>query len=395
VTFCPEYVASTNEWHGWPSFGAPISSILKEARWSVAMMKQLTPNRPAMAAIAAVIAFSSTPALAQEAPVVTPPTAVTPPPADPVAVTPAMPAAAPTAPAAPVASAPAPAAANAPVFKAPAEVVQTTPPAPPVVAEAAPEAPVHAERAPHAERTAGRDGAQGRPVQRVAAPESVSARAVPAAPTPATQPAPELAAPIAAAPAPVAPVDVAPVDFAPAAPVTRTAGVDNGVMLGMGAGLILLLGAGIAFAMRRRRADSGAVVDYDEAHMIKAAPSASYAEPVYAPTTAQILREPVAEPEAVRAARSPVAHSAPVGQHGGSIEAMVAERPSPANPFLTRKNRLRRAQFLMRKAETPTAPLPPTAQGKPSVTVRIDRSRQVYDFGGVSNRRRPFKPATT
>ncbi|CAN5210855.1 hypothetical protein BH10PSE12_BH10PSE12_37520 [soil metagenome] len=336
------------------------------------MMNHLTSNRPAMAAIAAVLAFSSTPVLAQEAaPVTAPPMAVAPPVAAAPAPTVAAPAATVAVPAAP--------AAGTPVFKAPAEVVQAAP----APVAAAPEPATMAEAAPEA-APAPRRETRSRPVQRVATPEAVPAeRVAAAAPVAAVQQAPQPAASVTPAPE-----TVAPVDFVPATVARRDPGVDTGVLLAMGAGLIALLGAGAAFAMRRRKPDEA---DYAVAGAPGIAPDVAYAHTTYTPSMAQVIREPVAEPETVRASAPIAADHVPAG----SIEAMVAERPSTANPFLTRKNRLRRAEYLMRTGDAPVATVAPKAEPKVTVTARIDRSNQVYDFGGVSDRRRPFKPATT
>ncbi|AUW58322.1 hypothetical protein C1T17_09620 [Sphingobium sp. SCG-1] len=78
-----------------------------------------------------------------------------------------------------------------------------------------------------------------------------------------------------------------------------------------------------------------------------------------------------------------------------SLEALAAAAPSAENPFLTRKNRLRRAHFMQRQhqvgqnRETAAAPDAAFVQEQ-------RRLSPVYDFGGGMTQRRGFgRPATT
>lgn len=368
------------------------------------MTKHLTPTRPALAAIAAVLAFGSTPAFAQEAqPQMTAPPAVTPP-------APVMQPSAPTPPVAtPEAAAPvvaqtpsvqapaAPAApAQAPVFKAQAPVVQPTPPRPVIAA------PAEADTAPVAEE---------------AAPKPVRERATARTATPEATPAPAKIdaerTPVEAAPAPiVAPPSTAdtvptpaPVAEAPAPAPVQTAdnGMSDEAKFAMGAGAVAILAAGAAFAMRRRKDPANEDV----------APVAY--EPVSAPVAPVLSEEPVVQ---VRPARQPamatttadapyvqpvytdqrvqpVSSAAPAT----SLEAMIAEQPTAANPFLTRRNRLRRANFLLSQQETGNRvearqEEPVAARQGQTVTKEV-RTQPVYDFGKVSTGWRRLTPAST
>ncbi len=294
----------------------------------------LSSARPARAAIAAVLAFSATPLFAQD---VAPPAMV------PTAPAPAVSAPVPVA---PMTSAP------APVMAAPAPVVQAVP----TVEErrAAAIAQSEAEAAPQAaQRPARTERAQAAPVRERA---PVAARA--AVPEEST-PAPVAATPVAVAPAPVpAPVEAAP---APAVvpPAAPQAADGNGDALGWGlaGGALLLVGIAGTMAMRRRKRVSPA----DEAVVAQT----TYVPPVAAPEAAMPLM-------AAPAAR-PLAQAAP----HGSIEQMVAAQPSAANPFLTRRNRLRRAEFLARQSEKRIVPSPVAM----APDEREDRSQMVYRFG--------------
>jgi hypothetical protein len=73
---------------------------------------------------------------------------------------------------------------------------------------------------------------------------------------------------------------------------------------------------------------------------------------------------------------------------------MVGAPPSPANPFLTRSNRLRRAHFLLAQQahgsesrEATAAPLAPQA-------APVDRSQTIYRFGKDDARRNGLIPRT-
>ena len=321
-------------------------------RWLVAMMKQPT-VRPARAAIAAVLAFAPTSLLAQElAPAGPPPVTVTqtaPPP-----VVTAPPAVAPTA-------------APAPVMAAPAPVVQRTPA--PVVAEAAPEAPQ-----PRAERPTPARAAPAAS-RAVVAPQSVAP--VPIEATPVEAPAP--ASIVSAEPV----QDTAPVDSAPVTSASAETG--DGLEWGLAGGaLVLVAGVGLMAMRRRRRKDDTAMLSDP---MISTQPLAQADD--------QVAYVPERQPTL---ALTPTMGGSPVRTNSaehGSLESMAAAAPSRENPFLTRKNRLRRAHFLLRQQEAPIANAAPaevvTAQ------TQTDRRQSVtYDFGKASmSQRRGFRPVTT
>ena len=90
-----------------------------------------------------------------------------------------------------------------------------------------------------------------------------------------------------------------------------------------------------------------------------------------------IMAAPVA-PVATRNQAAPISAS----DYDRTIAAMVAEKPSEENPFLTHAKRLRRARVLLAERtvqDAPTAlstPLGETAAAQP-----IDRSQMVYRFG--------------
>ncbi|HEX7782464.1 MAG TPA: hypothetical protein VF509_06630 [Sphingobium sp.] len=375
------------------------------------MTKHLTPTRPALAAIAAVLAFGSTTAFAQEAqPQVTPPAAA---PAAPVmqpsAPMPQVAAPEAAAPAtAPVVQAPpaAPAAsAQAPLFKAQSPVVQPTPPRP-VMAAPAPEAdaaPAQEEVAPKAARE--------RVTARTGTPEAASSASSAKAPvaTPTSDATPVTSAPSAA---PVSMADTvptpAPAAVAPAPVQPADNGMSDEAKFAIGAGVTAILAAGAAFALRRRKGsyEDAAPVTYEPvgapapiAPTLSQEPSVKVRpvrEPVMA--TATSVESPYVQPayaddEHVR----PAAHAAAPST---SLEAMVAESPSAANPFLTRRNRLRRATFLLNQAETGNHAAParqekPVAAPQGEMVTKEVRAQPVYDFGKVSTGWRRLTPATT
>lgn len=264
-----------------------------------------TPLRPGMTAIAAVIALSSTPLLAQAVDA----------PAEPAVVMP-VPAAPPVAEAAPVmpqaSSSPSGAVLNIPKISvnmddAPAEAVQTS---------AAP-APQPAKA-------------------KVSKPQPVAAQPVAqAAPEPAVTP---------PAPAPVAePVVPPPAAIAVAPPVAKTSPAPVAteddtlpIMGGIGLGALALAGGAFALGRRRKSADVG----QDEMILTETVP---VADPV-----------PVANPVPAFAGRTqPVAQDAPAtsvpagfdtSRYGRHVQAAY-RGPTPENPFLSLKNRLKRARF--------------------------------------------------
>ncbi|MBJ7442313.1 MAG: hypothetical protein JHD35_25295, partial [Sphingopyxis sp.] len=278
-------------------------------------------------AIAAVLVLSTPAAFAQEAPTIT----MTPPIAAPSPQTP-LTVAEPGAPA-PVA-APQAAQTPAPVIRVPLEI-----------------APVETTPAPRATRTTQRaeTPAPARPAQRARSVAAAPVAAAPVATTVAdTAPVAEMTPIAAPMTAPAEPV-LEPTP-APAEAATATGGEFPWEIAGGAAALLLVGGAGLAFARRRRQtADE---VAYDEVvhdalvqrfePIAASAPVASEAQqwvsPAYAPRA----------PETAALRTTPAFAAAPSGSMGRH-EAMAMAGPTPENPFATLNKRLKRARFLDRQ----------------------------------------------
>lgn len=298
-------------------------------RSSLTMMKNIALSRPATSAIAAFLVLSTPAAFAQEAPTIT----MTPPVAAPTAPAPQTPptVAEPSAPAPVVAPQAAQTPTPAPVIRVPLEIApaETTP------------APRAAERAETL--------APARVAQRTR-----SAAASPVASAP-------VAAPVAdAAPVteitPVAPPMAAPAEPvleptpAPAEAVTATGGEFPWEIAGGAAALLIVGGAGLAFARRRRHAADEIAYDevvYDApvqrfvptaANAPVASEAQQWVSPAYAPRSAE-----TAAPRT-----TPAFAAAPSGSMGRH-EAMAMAGPTPENPFATLNKRLKRARFLDRQ----------------------------------------------
>jgi hypothetical protein len=288
------------------------------------MTKNIALSRPAMSAIAAFLVLSTPSAFAQETPTVT----MTPPVAAPTPQTPpTVPAPTTTAPVAAPQTAQPPA--SAPVIRVPLDIAPAeTAPAPKAAArEAAP--------APRAERT----------TQRARPAAATPAAATPAAATPAAAPvadaplldeAAPVAAPVTATAEPVA--EPAPL------PAERASATGNDFpweIAGGAAALLIVGGAGLVFARRRRSevGEDAPVYDYEPAAEA-AAPSTAEAQPWVTPAYAP--REEVA-PQIV-----PAFAAAPSGSMGRH-EAMAMAGPTDDNPFATLGKRLKRARFLDRQ----------------------------------------------
>lgn len=134
---------------------------------------------------------------------------------------------------------------------------------------------------------------------------------------------------------------------AQAAPADQAASTDQpgdaALWAAVGAGALLLAG-GIAMASRRRRSIDGRPIE-EGARVIE--------RDEYAPATPPAAIEPVVYPAASQVHAEAQPRTVPVaatkqGSRAELVEAMAAERPSAANPFLTRRNRRRRADFLLR-----------------------------------------------
>ena len=290
------------------------------------MMKNIALSRPATSAIAAFLVLSTPAAFAQEAPTIT----MTPPVAAPTAPAPQTPptVAEPSAPAPVAAPQAAQTPAPAPVIRVPLEIapVETTP------------APRAAERAET-------------PAPARAAQRTRSAAPTPVAATPVADDTAQVAevAPIAATIATPAEPAIEPTP-APAEAATATGGEFPWEIAGGAAALLIVGGAGLAFARRRRHtADE---IAYDE--VIHDAPvqrfeptaprapvaseAAQWVSPAYAP------RAP--EPAAPRT--TPAFAAAPSGSMGRH-EALAMAGPTEDNPFVTLNKRLKRARFLDRQ----------------------------------------------
>lgn len=238
----------------------------------------------------------------------------------------------------PAAGAPPP---SAPVVQQPTIVLpEATAPAPQPVAEAPP-APTRAE-------TPVRQSSS-----RAAAPARQAASAPPAR-TEAPAAAPEAVTP---AVAPIAAVPVAAADLAPApAPITPPpAPVERDTGLGAEAGLLALLaalglgGAGLLAARSRRRRE---VMSDEDAVMLESAAvdpvlpmAASPSMPAYS------MYEAVPEPAPQPRAEIPAGPIPRGEERDALLRRMIAAEPDEANPFRSRKARLRRARLILQREE--------------------------------------------
>ncbi|MEC3912164.1 hypothetical protein U5A82_17290 [Sphingobium sp. CR2-8] len=328
------------------------------------MTGNIRTTRPARAAIAAVLALTATPLLAQTAPVdvptMTPDVTVPTPPVAPATVVPT----------------PAPTTAAAtPQFAPSQPVVQQTVPVEERIAAAT--AAVEAEQAA-APVASPRGATRAAPVRAAERPATAPrpAAMTPAAPAPtapAAMPAPSSATPMAAQAPAAAPI-------ATATPTESVARTDQALLWALGGGALLLMGLGGAALMRRRRRDE----DVQDG-----VPAATY-ETVPAPVAAvPMAAEPAPRPAYVPATSHRLSEDA-------TLEAMVAAAPSADNPFRTRAKRLRRAQHLIaqRQAAMVAAPAPQTMHAEPVAAPAIDRSQTVYRFGNQDARSGFLKPRT-
>lgn len=283
------------------------------------MTKNTALSRPAMSAIAAFLALSTPGAFAQEAPItMTPPVATPTPQTPPTVAEPSTvaPVATPQ-----TAQPPAP----KPVIRVPLEIApETTAPAPKAAERAA--APARAERtAQHA-----------RPI--AAAPVAASA-VTPAAEAPALVEATPIAVPVMAPAETV--VEAAPL---PAEAASTTGSDFPWEIAGGAAALLIVGGAGLAFARRRRTADE--VDEEVPVYGYERAPAPA-AEPATAQASQQWITPAYAPPreETVVARTVPAFAATPSGSMGRH-EAMAIAGPTDDNPFATLNKRLKRARFL-------------------------------------------------
>lgn len=331
------------------------------------MIKNTNPHRPGLTAIAVVMALSSTSALAQ----VTLP-------ADPAA--PALPSVTSAAPAV-----------QAPAAPAPVQTVQSIP-ATPVL----PDLPVDAAApAPKAAAPVSHRMATRAETPKVSPP--AEARAVPAAPAAIADAAPApvqpAVTPVDAAPAPMATTPVVtPVETAAPMPANDTGNPDYAAWALLGGGTFLVM-SGAAFALTRRpkRRDEEAAYRADEASATVAIVAVHPA-----PLPAAMVREKVA-PAPVRAEPAltrDYADATPDARRN-ALEALVAEAPSEANPFHSRRNRLRRADFLLRtgQAEPRQGEYAVTEESAAATAAQKDRWSEMRFQGGQKARInwRPFR----
>ncbi|MDQ4418872.1 hypothetical protein OOT33_00225 [Sphingobium sp. DEHP117] len=332
------------------------------ARVNSIMKQHFSPARPAIAAIAAVIAIPSTAALAQTVDA-----------APPVIIAPTAEPAAP----APAQTAPAPAATPQVIFQPSSPVVQPTPPAPTVAADTA-------EEAAPAERPAARSATKVAP-----------ARVTPAERQAATPPAPSTARSVTEAP--VSPVQSSPPPIQTTAPQPEPAasstptpalpedGSSDTALWLLGLGALGVVAAGSALAARRNRRDvvepvrSGDTVNARE-EFVEVDPAQRFAMPGEAIAEERLAPAPYVEPvissrptpEPTRAGMPARALAREVDGSAASRdqrEAMAAAAPSAENPFLTRKNRLRRADFLLSRSN----------MDRPQADAAIEANAEAWD----------------
>ncbi|KQZ71384.1 hypothetical protein ASE06_18315 [Sphingopyxis sp. Root214] len=273
-----------------------------------------------MSAIAAFLVLSTPGAFAQEAPTVT----MTPPVAAPTPQTPpTVPEPSTTAPVAtPQTAQP------APVIRVPLDIpAEKTAPAPKAAERATAPAPARAERAA--------------PRARPAAPFAAAATpaAAPAAEAPLIEEATPIAAPMAAPAEPIAEPTPLPAETA-----STTGDAFPWEIAGGAAALLIIGGAGLAFARRRRVVDAETTA-YEYEPALAAAP-----EPV-ARETQPWITPAYAPPEEVAPRTVPAFVAAPSGSIGRH-EAMAMAGPTDDNPFATLSKRLKRARFLDQQERT-------------------------------------------
>ncbi len=334
------------------------------------MTKQTLSAHSALTAIAAGLVLASTPALAQvteTAPADAAPAPIVVPSAQPA---PAMPGPATTV--------------ALPQITAPVATAAAVTAAAPTLPEVEPQRSVRSEPAP-ARRAA--------PEERRAVSEARAAPAArPATATPVFTPAPVQTAPVQTA-APVSQIPLVDPTIEQTAPeTTATATEPSGneaLWVVGGAGAALLAGVGALVYMSRRRRGE-----------------ASDGETVYAPIATPAQEPLLATPGFSISPAAPVspapatanAQNLTRGDHSDDLEAMAAQAPTQDNPFLTRKSRLRRAEFILERGQAPRtyseAPQAPHEQATPAK----EKARQpVYNFANnpASFRPQGWKPVTT
>lgn len=284
------------------------------------MTRNIALSRPAMSAIAAFLALSTASAVAQETPTITmtPPVAAPTPQTPPTVAEPST-----TAPVATPQAAQPPA--PKPVFRVPLDIApETADPARRAAERAADPAPTRAERTAQRARQAPTAATKSAPVAAPITEAPVIAETTP------------IAAPVMAPAEPVA--DAVPLP----AEKTSTAASDFPWEIAGGAAALLIVGgAGLAFARRRRTVDEagGEMPAYEYERARSAEPVTADAQPWISPAYAP-------PEEAVVAPHSVAAFAATPNGSMGRHEAMAMAGPTADNPFATLNKRLKRARFL-------------------------------------------------
>lgn len=284
-------------------------------RFGSHMIHQAIPAHPGLTAIAAVLALTATPALAQLAA------------PDPSALQ-AQPAAEPSAPVS-----------ADPAGSAPVKTVQSLPPPTPKM----PDLPVAVAEEP-AQAAADSEPAKPTPIKKAS---SAARSAKPVLSMPAFTPAPSTVAagdsksPVmpaqseATTPVPIVYSPTSSADMAPISdnPVTETS------WLLLGGGLLVAMAGTVLVISRRRRPRSASPArPAERMRSLTPVPAAPASAPMKANARSANRQE---------------------NDHAPILEALIAQPPSRANPFSTRRNRLRRAHYLLRtgqaRAEFPAA----------------------------------------
>lgn len=303
------------------------------------MTKNIALSRPAMSAIAAFLVLSTPAAFAQEAPAIT----MTPPVASPTPQTPpTVPEPATTAPVAPQTAQPRTTQPQAPkpVIRLPLEIEPASTASAPKTAERAEPAQARTERsAPRARTAAATTVATTAPEASV--PTAETAPVDNFTPIPPAAPATTSAEPV---------VDAAP---SPVEPARSTGNNFPWEIAGGVAALLIVGGAGLAFARRRRAGRDDSEEYYEPVAITEAAPagpvaSDSGATASEAPQWVTPAYAPRARVERPSPTAAPAFAAAPNGSMGRH-EAMALTGPTPDNPFATLSKRLKRARFLDRQ----------------------------------------------
>jgi len=347
------------------------------------MRYAIPPVRPGFTAIAAVLALSSTPLFAQDAA----PVAVTPPAVEITAPT--------TAPDAPTITTVAP---EAPVAVQSAPVATTTSPSsgslvtvpirPGGIAPGFDAAPSTSTAAPAIESpTEPAPAARTTPVERTA--PTTTARSTHTTAAPAVEraaPEPEAVTP---PPAPVV-VPTPPVAertapaTAPVVPTAQANGGDDILPIAGAAGAAILLIGGSLFVMGRRRRDGRAYVADTVVTPVEANPPVAHRPVMAAPLATPAPATPMAHTGAADAPSTAIPAGFDTSRFGRHTRAAY-EGPTPDNPFLSLRRRLKRASFMdqrermaaegtrpvMQEASVPAPQPAPAPRHTEHVTTRI------------------------